>query len=579
MNKKIIRPTKPKDPTLGMDEILKSIRDIDKDAILVLYADEWGDLYNAILCIRLSLPFVGACALNPVAIISSHKSKYDLIMGNTGKTFVEVLLTPGIEVFSSIDEITELNPILIRDYYKKFLPHIKVNSPVGSHSISNDWAAFNIMRVLGENDEIPKTNDLRYLSYLLVSGMTEQELTKLANPSNGTESKSQIKNLSIDCKSKILLIDDQDDIWKNVVSKLINNNNNNKDNNNNNIRLDVWGKNRLEIELEADKLKSIKIKKESNPITTIIKNYDVVLLDMRLAGSREQHQDTDNISGIKLLKDILNKESGNPGQRVIVFTSSNKAWNIRRCLQIGAQDIFIKESPMYPLQEEERIKNINNLIGEIKKGIENSWLKVVYKKAHEVCKICKDPDKNLQGHKIEKYAFDILNECNEKQKDDWLNFFTAIATQIEIATTLFLASDKDNDEEMRMAYISLETVFELISQKWKESHYDDSCTYERVKQFIEIYINKELIEYSKIEKIIGTLITIRNKSVHKNGQKEYRPLVEKCETHADTYKSSGSEFCWKTIERKTEEPYNAPDYVLAYRALTDLLYLIFYKKL
>lgn len=533
-------------------ELIKKER-FTSEVVYMFPQNEWGDIFKTILGVRLALPFIGSNALNPIAIIRNSESKNDLMHNiyNKIKQYAEILLTPGIEVYDSIEAINDSNKpkeLSIEEYCNDFLPHIKVSSGEGSHSIANEWAAYNIGRLINKNNsEIPETKDLLYLCYLLVNGMNKEQLESLVRPSAESVCKTEIRQLKVNGKREILLIDDQDDKWENVIRNLVTNNGSK-----NNITLDVWGNNLLDIKFDEDtntKVVSVKIRDKEDYREEIIHNYDVLLLDMRLAGKKEQHQDTEKLSGIQVLKHILDeKEGGNPGQRVIIFTSSNKAWNIKRCLEIGAQSIFIKESPMYPLQENERIENINSLIDDIQKGFESSWLK-------DVCS----------------YSKEICNSLCKKVNV----FYISIANQVKIATEFFLKADKDDNEKMRLAFISLENVFELMSQKWvshkeynPKDEYDakiikDKQVSERVIELIEDYKIASLDGYMK--SCIRRLITIRNKSIHKD------PNVNE-----DTEWFVGR--AWRLSKEDTTKSILMKEYVKSFRALMYLLYQIFVVK-
>lgn len=544
--------------------IKKNEREFTSDKVFVFSEREWLSILDIILGIRLALPFIGRNALNPIAIITKKSgSKYDFMHTEYGevRSYAEVLLTPGIEVYDSIEAINDSNKpkeLSFEEYYSDFLPHIKVTSNEGSHSIANEWAAYNIGRLINKNNsEIPETKDLLYLCYLLVNGMNKEQLESLVKPSAESVCKTEIRQLSVDRDRKILLIDDQDDKWKNVIRELVTNNGSIK-----NITLDVWGKDALDIKFDNDTktkvVSSIKIREKEDYRKEIIDKYDVLLLDMRLAGKDEQHQDTEKLSGIQVLKHILDeKEGGNPGQRVIIFTSSNKAWNIKRCLEIGAQSIFIKESPMYPLQENERIENVNTLLEAIQKGFESSWLK-------DVCR----------------YSKKICNILYKKETD----FCISIAEQIKIATEFFLKADKDDNEKMRLAFISLENVFELMSQEWVSYRGYNPRDKDDAKAIKEIQVSErvaELIEEYKIvskvnedmECCIKTLVKIRNKSIHKADiRPDYKwKLIVKKENDKTI------QFKWR-LSPKLEDSYwyiYMKDYVKSFRALMYLLYLIF----
>ncbi len=529
-------------------ETLMSADDIMPDTVLVFDYKEWTFLYKILVSIRLSLPFIGSKALNPIAI-SGGGNLADLL--SNPMPYIEILLTPEVKVVEHPDEIETrgMKAITINDYCKKFLPHIKVCSEQGSHSIANEWAAFNIDRLLHPHKAgMPKTSDFTYLCYLLTSGMTEEDLKKTLTPPESRD-KSGIKRLKINRQCKMLLIDDQDDYWAGVVRDLLCLPQTADPNQG--LSLDVWGKDSLDITVSAGHAARVGIKGIADYRKKILDEYDLVLLDMRLAGSSEQHQDTDRLSGIVMLRHLLDEEDGgNPGQRVIVFTSSNKSWNIKRSLQIGAQDIFIKESPTYPLKESERIENLNNLITEIAKGLSTSWLKDIHRMAHKIIKVCDDR----------------IDQCGQEE-EHLKDFYDNIADQVTIACSLFLESDKTDQEKMRLSYVSLETVFEIIGREWLVHNNQEETTKpinDRVQELIKDY---DIIDRSSpyIENATRVLIQIRNKAIHPEGGKPWH-LPGKCPWRLSDNTDDNREYITRN------------DYATSFRALMYLLHMIFVKR-
>lgn len=582
-------------------ELIKDSDDIKEDTILMFKREEWRFLYKILVGIRLAIPFLGKKALNPIAIIDEKNKLPDLL--NDPKQYIEILLTPGVKIFNTETEndISEMKPISIDDYISKFLPHIKVSSKESSHSIANEWAAYNIKRLLNpELNDVPKSNDLRFLCYQLVSGMKEDQLKNLVSPATTesdeatTESDDKVEYLTTDKNKRILLVDDQDDVWAEVIRNLLTRTKNG--NPNERIQLDVWGKDNLDIKINDDKsVEDIKIKIQENGEyidyrKQILDTYDVVLLDMRLAGSNEQHQNTDRLSGIVMLKHLLDSsEGGNPGQRVIVFTSSNKSWNIKRALQLGAQDVFIKESPLYPLTEAERIANLNNLIYEIQEGFSMSWLKDIWTMAKKIISTCREEKSDFRE---EDELYNKFYDAQPQQEGDqdkidksiannFEEFYYRIANQVEIAFNLFLNSDKHDQEKMRLAYISLETVFELMSQEWlrlnnlpsNDAHAKTVSVQSRVAELISNYGLVES-DYNNgyLNVAIKVLVLIRNNAIHPECVSDDDKKGWYLKDERWRWRLSNNEEC-QTIDRHNY----VTDYVTAFRALMYLLYLIFVK--
>jgi len=106
-------------------------------------------------------------------------------------------------------------------------------------------------------------------------------------------------------------------------------------------------------------------------------NYDVIFLDLRLSKEEDKVNQISNISdftGTKVLRKI---KDINKGIQVIIFTASNKVWNIERLLEIGANGYYIKESPEYILNEVFSKENYNELLVTVKKTLSLKYLRRV----------------------------------------------------------------------------------------------------------------------------------------------------------------------------------------------------------
>lgn len=71
-------------------------------------------------------------------------------------------------------------------------------------------------------------------------------------------------------------------------------------------------------------------------------NYDTIMLDFRLHAEDATELNLEFISGMQILKKI---KQYNPGIQVLIFSATNKIWNLQALLQEGANGFIIKEGP------------------------------------------------------------------------------------------------------------------------------------------------------------------------------------------------------------------------------------------
>lgn len=95
------------------------------------------------------------------------------------------------------------------------------------------------------------------------------------------------------------------------------------------------------------------------------KKFDLIFLDIRFGESDHDEREIDKMSGYKILtEDIrLSFNSLNFSTPVLVFTASNKIWNIVEMIEAGADDFYIKEHPEIAADLEFSRKNFIRLKG------------------------------------------------------------------------------------------------------------------------------------------------------------------------------------------------------------------------
>lgn len=266
-----------------------------------------------------------------------------------------LLLFTGSTYFCSPEEIQSVLPTikgLTEEHYRKqFLPTLKLKQPIATHSLANQWGAIQLARITGneipENrrfDEIQKTLYFKYLT----------EIRKISSDSSHTKKTIQSAN------KKILLIDDEADKgWEDVLKLIFER------------AIITTQKVNTLGELTAEKANF------ENGV------YDLILLDLRLNPTEEEKQTfiqsskTTDYSGAEVLKKIKNL---NPGNQVIIFTASNKAWNMKELMQAGyeADGYYIKESPEFYFDENFSSKNFENFKRESEKGLKKNYLRGLF---------------------------------------------------------------------------------------------------------------------------------------------------------------------------------------------------------
>lgn len=292
-------------------------------------------------------------------------------IGNKTQPTGTVLLTKGTYVFNSLDlfdliSTSEKNYNLLNkeNFKADFLDIIQIkHEGYGHHSLANLFGAIRLAEITGygeilaSNQEILKKSSDLYLKYKIDFKIKESKtFLKKVIPSQG-------KN--------VLLIDDKENFgWTDILRKLF------KD-----ARFDFVASGENFIERTEVKLFTE---------TDSILKFDLVLLDLRLKdeedGDNSVNKRADEYSGADLLRTIKNY---NQGIQVIVFTASNKAWNLKQLTDLGADGYFVKESPEVSVGDDFSLKNFENFVQLVQMCYEYNFLKHFFQKLKEIEKVLK----------------------------------------------------------------------------------------------------------------------------------------------------------------------------------------------
>jgi DNA-binding NarL/FixJ family response regulator len=243
---------------------------------------------------------------------------------------------------------------LLPEELPKEIQKLKLDPPLNysdSHSIANEWAIYQWAKTIGcdETDELTKifknVQANLYFKYL-----------RTINPISEHDNISPIKlKINDKLKPRVLLIDDEADKgWDEIFAYLLYDLNN--------IDIDYLGYNFKNISSEEI------IQQSFEKVFT--ENIDIVILDFRLNPSDFGNKNSKQITSVKLLKKIKDR---NPGVQVIAFSATSKIWNFQALLESEIDHFVFKDS------SENVNQTILSLMDKIKLCSEKSFfLKPIY---------------------------------------------------------------------------------------------------------------------------------------------------------------------------------------------------------
>ncbi|MBQ5936394.1 MAG: response regulator transcription factor [Bacteroidaceae bacterium] len=472
------------------------------------------------LAIRLSLHEIKKAALAPIIFMSSmtmdifQNSLYSSLLQTKGVSFETPLYTP-----TAVELMKPLSPI---EYKAKFLDIIKIipNAIEGRHSIANQWGADVLCRIVigneTNNELIKKARLSLYFRYVRALSLGTNEIENIIQ---GVESPSVPTSLkTIDAAGKnILLIDDEADKgWDDVLRKILPNS--------------VF----KTIQEQVPDYESLS---DGAKKTIESGKYDLIFLDLRMNGVKEEDTLQPNeFSGMKILSSIKKLNKGN---QVIMFTASNKAWNMKALLDAGADGYYIKESPEYAFPTTYSVSNANELVKTINRCLKRGYLR--------------DVARHIKQFKKSESTF---------KYDDKL--LSNISIQLDVAYSLITSAI--TQQQFAFAYISLEQVFEIITDELiviDNYHYIIDETQEDCKDWVidsrgcfgKINIDwKEYPQWKKVASLyyqlwngtdisfgkeIKQLIEKRNAFIHNDKDTLNKTDSQRKKIHTDIYREDG----------------------------------------
>lgn len=403
------------------NEIEKIVIEIGNNAVLSLQI-----AYH----IRLSLEYLKKKSLVPILFVSSLS--LNTIMIEVG-IYSQIFATKGVffcefDLESIMAEIGHLTGLKESEYSAKFLEiiQIKPDEKVGRHSIANIWGAY-IMDKVSNANALPAEAAFKkklYFKYLSAFHYFElylcTEFKILGSIPIGRPIKINSKN------KRILLIDDESDKgWDLVLKKVLDTTNHEED-----------------FVVIKEKVKDYESFSQEAKKIIETGDFDLYLVDLRLNGLDEENNVfSDNFSGMKVLEKL---KSLNKGNQVIIFTASNKVWNLKVLLDKGADGYYLKESPEYIFSQKTSEQNYENF----KKNVEMCLERSFYLKS---------------SWRIINYLKDSLESTTDSEAS-YKDFAEELNKLFDLSFTMYNKSTTKND--FAYSYISLFKCLELITDKY-----------------------------------------------------------------------------------------------------------------
>lgn len=366
-----------------------------------------------------------------------------------------LLMTKGVYLVNQdglADSIENANPITPTEYVSEFLNLIKIKpneNTEGRHSIANEWGADALSKVITsgiKSELIPlRASSSLYFMYCSVIALNVGDIDRIVNDDLRNFS---FANLKITDRFNYLLIDDEAQKgWGEVLKVLLPN-----------ALATIYDKKAMNYEdLPQDIRKQIEIGE-----------FEIIFLDLRMNGVEEESIiNPKEFSGMKILNAIKER---NPGIQVIMFTATNKGWNVKAMLEEGANGYYMKESPEYHFKLSYSRENAKAFVETIETCLNDSYLKGIWLKKKEALKIL-DSYEDLSDLYIAmklnwESAFILLNQHH--YKDALLQLLMAI----EAYANKYTKEYQVNNESRAVVYTK------NVNFKYDIDEDDESCIFD-----------------------------------------------------------------------------------------------------
>lgn len=346
--------------------------------------------------------------------------------------YFDILKTRGVKLINMhpkkiIESLGSINPLTENDI-KHEMGKIQLPVPQNyedSHSIANEWAIYRWANATDSEDSA-----IEKITNTIKSNLYFKHLTTIYPPSeiklikeDRLKFRDQLFGISdglLEQKDiNILYVDDEADKgWYEIMANIIYDVNN------------ING-----FDYLGESLKALSQQEIIDQVVNRVKedSANIVLLDFRLHKKDHDSHNIEDITSVQILKKI---KALNAGIQVIIFSATNKVWNLLALQKYGADGFIIKEGPENSKSPSFTTQTIDNFINTMSVCISNRYKKEIYQSVSELnCKLKEDAKKHIVDKGFQKavelfYAIACLSlpKYVEDQNFDhsFMNFFRII---------------------------------------------------------------------------------------------------------------------------------------------------------
>ncbi|MFE2861764.1 response regulator [Sphingobacterium multivorum] len=390
--------------------IIELFKGAEFDKIIIEIGQEPKSALQIAYHIRLSIDELKERALIPILFVSTLSLNNIIIQSGI---YGHILSTEGVFFSEFNNELIEAqiqNVFGLKgdEYLTKFLKIINIqpDESIGRHSLANIWGAHALDRAANVKALNQEANFKKGLYFKYISAFN---ILEKLNPSpfniKGFVNLNKPNKIAAHSK-KILLIDDQaNDGWAIVLRKIFQTSHPNDF-----VVID-------QIVNDFDSFT------DENKQIVNGNQFDLYLVDLRLNGLEEDEGlNVNAFSGMSVIKKI---KTLNKGNQVIVFTASNKAWNLKALIDSGVDGYYLKESPEYYFPKTISDQNYQ----EFKNNVINCFNKGFLKDIFNFWKAAKDECSNSDSGFISESDVS-LDSAWEQIKNGYLDYGYLILFQV-----------------------------------------------------------------------------------------------------------------------------------------------------
>ncbi|KAA6332589.1 hypothetical protein EZS27_018924 [termite gut metagenome] len=401
-----------------------------------------------------------------IPIIYASTNTLNTIIIETG-IWSHLFASKGVS-FSSLEnmediktEIAVMEDIAPNDYKTGFLNVIKIlpDETIGRHSLANIWGAYRMDKAantnaLNDNSQFEQNRKRLYFKYISAFNfqLKPSPFKVIGQIAIGEPKVIDARN------KKILLVDDEADKgWELLLRK-------------------VFQTTKPEdFAVISEKVKNFDSLSPANRKIIETQQFDLYLIDLRLNGLiEEDNLKTSEFSGMKMLQKIKNI---NPGNQVIIFTASNKVWNLKALLDAGADGYYLKESPEYNFSNELSEQNYQQFRDDIKICFERDYIRGLYS--------------DIQSIKMKLSSLSYPKD-----------FLAQLTNQLGLFFDMIV--NAKNETQFAYAYVTLYMVIEIINNQFIKKVTDDKWEIDGSVLLLDWQWNKEAKQYANTgQEIVG----------------------------------------------------------------------------